>query len=555
MEASAVGHFNADVIAQVASLQQRLTMSEQTCAELVRKLALQEQNNLYYKERYELLRKEFFGRKSERRELSSTIQMPLLPGFDDANRPTAAVEPQTETISYTRTKAVPQGTPKERGSRFPESLRRVHKDVVPEETNCSCCGEAKTHCIRTEVTEKLSCSRDPFYVTEYSRPVMGCRACDTVFPMTPIPEVFERTMVDHTVVAYFLTNKFRYSLPLYRQGQQCRDIGLIFSNDAIIDWVLRGLDLLMPVYQMLVSVVLKCHYLIADDTRFKAAVGPVKKSLPQYKQGALWGLYGQDIDAVVYVFTNSRTHKACDGVLEGFQGKLIVDGYDGFETVGATDGVELVHCNNHARRGFVRAEGSDKKRAHEGLGYYQLLYQIEEEGKGLSVEERTTLRQAKAVPVFEQFKLWVTQVNQAAPPKSPLGKACAYVLKRWKSLTAYTQDGNIPIDTMAVERAFRVVAIGRKNFLHAASETGAHGAAAGYSLINTCIIQGVDPFIYLCDVLERVGSCSQHEIEKLLPQNWKVHYLDEATKRYATPFAPTATDDPLEPAAVLSDSS
>ena len=94
---------------------------------------------------------------------------------------------------------------------------------------------------------------------------------------------------------------------------------------------------------------------------------------------------------------------------------------------------------------------------------------------------------------------------------------------------------------MAIERAFRVVAVGRKNYLHAASELGAHGAAIGYSLINSCLLQDIDPFIYLCDVFDRVGSCSQHEVEKLLPQNWKGLYLEEATAKYQSPPAPEGT--------------
>ena len=112
-------------------------------------------------------------------------------------------------------------------------------------------------------------------------------------------------------------------------------------------------------------------------------------------------------------------------------------------------------------------------------------------------------------------------VSLAVTPKSPLGKACAYVQKRWESLTLYLNDGMIPIDTMAIERTFRVVAVGRKNYLHAVSELGAQDAAIGYSLVNSCLLQGVDPFIYLCDVFERVGSCPQRDVAKLLPQNWK----------------------------------
>ena len=77
-----------------------------------------------------------------------------------------------------------------------------------------------------------------------------------------------------------------------------------------------------------------------------------------------------------------------------------MDGYDGFEPVGESPGVTLVHCNNHARRGFVRAEGSDKAHAQEALAYYQAFYRVEEEDKGLSAEDSKALRQQKAAPVF-----------------------------------------------------------------------------------------------------------------------------------------------------------
>ena len=382
------------------------------------------------------------------------------------------------------------------------------------------------------MTEKLCCSRDPFYVREYHRPIYACRTCEEIAPVAEVPEVLERTSVEESVVAYLLVNKFRYSLPLYRQGQMFRDIGIAFSNDSLIDWATKGLDLLAPIYRALVAFILSCRYLVSDDTKLRAAVGPIAKKLPGYKQATLWGLYALEHDAVAYVFTKSRSHAACKEVLKDFAGYLIVDGYDGFEDLGKKESVTLVNCNNHARRGFVRAEGSDKKRAQEALLFYQELYKIENEGKELSPQKRAELRKEKANPVLEKFRKWLEVVSGAAPPKSPLGKACSYVLKRWKSLTVYLDDGMVPIDTMAIERAFRVVAVGRKNYLHAASELGAVGAAIGYSLINTCLAQGIDPFIYLCDVLVRVGSCSQHDVERLLPHNWKQNYLEDATARY-----------------------
>ena len=556
MEADAIGHFNAELVESVAAFSARLECIEaelkNTRAErdaLAAELRTQKQSIAYYKERYELLQRQLFGKKSEKRELDESLKrLLLLPGFDDAGRPAAPAAKQ-ETITYTRSKAQRHGTPIERSSRFPEHLRRQYVDLPPEEADCSGCGKHMEHVIRTEETEKLCCSRDPFFVQVFRRPILGCRDCEEVAPVAELPEVLERTSVDHSVVAYLLVNKFRHSIPLYRQGQMFRDIGLVFSNDALIDWTAKGLDLLAPIYRALVTCVVACRYLLADDTRLRAAVGAVVKTLPGYKQGSLWGLYAVEQDVVAYVFTKSRSHAACREVLQDFEGYLIVDGYDGFEDVAKREGVTLVNCNNHARRAFVRAEGSDKQRAHEALAFYRELYRIEEQGRELSAEARRELRQRQAQPVLEKFREWLVTVARGAPPKSPLGKACAYVLKRWESLTVYLEDGRIPIDTNAVERAFRVVALGRKNFLHAASELGAHGAAIGYSLINTCLTQGIDPFIYLCDVLERVGSCSQHEVEKLLPQNWKRFYLEEATARYQSPAGRQALDGVVQPEA------
>lgn len=535
MESEAIGNFNAELIAQAALMQARVEFLEKENRALSSKLEESRQNESYYKECMAKLRQELFGKKSERRVIPEDTRMELLPGFSDELRPVVPAVPEKETIpSYERNKPSPErgATRLARSSRFPATLRRQVTVLEPEDKMCSCCDTEMTHVIRTEVTEKLCCSRDPFYVQEYHRPVYGCRACEEVASKAELPEVFERTAVDQSVVSYLLVNKFRHSMPLYRQGQMFRDISIEFSNDALIDWSLKGLDLLFPVYLELVRFAKSSGYLVADDTRLRAAVGVVTNKQPTYRQGAMWGLYAIEHDVVAYVFTAARTHAACREVLRGFEGYLIVDGYDGFEPIAKSEAVTLVNCNNHARRGFVRAENYDRKRSQEALLFYQELYRVEEEARGLSPDERRKLRQEKAVPIFERFRKWLEMVNTAAPPKSSLGKACAYVLRRWTSLTVYLDDGMVPIDTMAVERAFRVIAVGRKNFLHAASELGAHGAAVGYSLVNTCLAQGIDPFIYICDVLERVQSCSQHEVESLLPHRWKGRYLEEATARF-----------------------
>jgi len=90
-------------------------------------------------------------------------------------------------------------------------------------------------------------------------------------------------------------------------------------------------------------------------------------------------------------------------------------------------------------------------------------------------------------------------------------------LGRWAALLRYLDDGGIEIDNNAAERALRVVALGRKNYLFAGSDTGGERAAAIYSLIGTAKLNGIDPEAYLRDVLTRIADHPVNHIDELLP--------------------------------------
>ena len=322
MGAQAIGDFNAKLIESVALLQGRVFALEAERDQLAQKEGRKDQDILYYKERYELLQRQLFGKKSEKRKLDDGLRAQLLPGFDDALwstlSPAAQEKKERETITYDCEKPLRRGTPIERSSRFPESLRRVKTVLEPEEKCCTSCGEEMEHVIRIEVTEQLCCSRDLFYVHGYHKPVYGCRACEEVAPVAEVPEVFERTSVDQSVVSYLLVNKFLYSLLVYRQWEIFRNIGLVFSNDALLNWVSKGLDLLRLIYQVLVELIVASRYLVADDTKLRAAVGGIAKRLPGYKQGALWGFCALKHDLVAYLFCEGQKSCGLQGGAEGF---------------------------------------------------------------------------------------------------------------------------------------------------------------------------------------------------------------------------------------------
>jgi transposase-like protein len=150
------------------------------------------------------------------------------------------------------------------------------------------------------------------------------------------------------------------------------------------------------------------------------------------------------------------------------------------------------------------------------------LYPIEDRIRGRTADERRQIRQAEAAPQVAELKTWLEQELRRLPGRSKLAEAIRYALGRWMALCFYLNDGRVEMDTNVVERCIRPVALGRKNSLFAGSEGGGHRWAVIASLVETCKLNGVEPFAYLRDILERmVNGYPASRINELLPWNWK----------------------------------
>jgi hypothetical protein len=115
--------------------------------------------------------------------------------------------------------------------------------------------------------------------------------------------------------------------------------------------------------------------------------------------------------------------------------------------------------------------------------------------------------------------------------KSDTAAAIRYALSRWPALTRYAEDGTLEIDNNAAERALRVVALGRKNYLFAGSNAGGQRAAAIYSLLGSAKLNGIDPEIYLHHVLSRIADHPINRIAELLPWNAPLPRVDTVTPK------------------------
>src|SRR5690606_21020466 len=112
---------------------------------------------------------------------------------------------------------------------------------------------------------------------------------------------------------------------------------------------------------------------------------------------------------------------------------------------------QILYCMAHARRYFKEAEDNDKARSVYALQKIQEIYEIERRVKESSIEERYRVRQEEAVPILEELQKWMIEQYSSVTPKSPIGKALEYSMKRWNELSAYTSDGRLEIDNNKIE--------------------------------------------------------------------------------------------------------
>lgn len=466
---------------------------------------------LYLTEQLRLTRARIFGKSSERRADESSSAQVLL--FENGEIKESG-KAQKERIEYEREKPrkrvegkLPEGT------RFPEYLPR-------EETIIDDGGEGKV--ISERITERLAVKGSPFYVKRFviRKRTQGSSSAHT--PHVP-QEVLERTSVDVSFLVYVTVAKYVWHLPLYRQEQILKAQGISISRDTLIRYVISISCLLKPIYQELGAELFEGAHLFGDET--PVLVGKGEKGRKQYGQSYFWTFLGDAGCAFFYAPT--RAFKEVEPLLKSYSGTLQSDGYRVYEMLSAKyPEILLVGCWAHARRKFIDAEkGGDVLEAKEALRYIRALYRVESRIRKRELEppEILKLRQRFSKRILAIFELWLKRKasDPRLLPKGLFGTAISYTLKRWDALLRYCGDPKLAIDSNAVEREIRPVALGKKNWMFCASEVGAEASAILYSLIASCRLAGIDPTAYLADVLERISSHPASKVAELIPVNWQ----------------------------------
>nr|WP_276522769.1 transposase [Cupriavidus necator] len=145
------------------------------------------------------------------------------------------------------------------------------------------------------------------------------------------------------------------------------------------------------------------------------------------------------------------------------------------------------------------------------------LYAIEAGIKDRSPEHKLAVRQAEAVPLLAQFHQWLQGNANGLLARQPLAQAFGYALRHWQALVRYTESGILEPDNNRLERAIRPIALGRAGWMFAGSPRGARAAATMYSLLGTCRLNGIEPYGWLKETLERLPAYPISQVHELLP--------------------------------------
>jgi transposase len=448
-----------------------------------------------------------FGKSSEKSVYDQQISL-----FNEAEEEADenVVEPEIEEIIYKRKKRV--GKKEEMLSALP--VETINYYLPEEEQICPEC-DGQMHVMGREVRRELKIIPAQAIVVEHIKHTYSCRDCEKNSDETPIikslvPEpVIKGSIASPSSVAFIIAQKYVNALPLYRQEKEFERLGIGISRQTMANWVIRcAIDWLEPLYNAMKEILINRDILHADETVLQVLKEPGKT--PQ-SNSYMW-VYrtSGDTDApiVIYEYQPDRRAKRPKEFLEGFNGYLHTDGYEGYHSL--SEKIIICGCWAHSRRKFDEALKSIApseqigSKALMGKNYCDRLFAIERNLVDSTLEERYKNRLELAKPILDKFFSWLKSLN--ALPKSALGKAVQYTLGQWKYLVNYLQDGRCEISNNRGERSIKPFVIGRKNFLFADTVRGAKASSIVYSVVETAKENGLIPMAYLTYLFEKIPN-------------------------------------------------
>jgi transposase len=403
-------------------------------------------------------------------------------------------------------------------------------ELSPEECACPGCGAERKE-IGAEESWQIEYLPGHFERIQHVRKKYVCAQCEAAGE-TPQMQVaaradspIERGLAGPGLLAYIVTSKFADYLPLYRLEDIFARQGFEISRATQSVWCGDVADLVEPLYRRMAERVRASHLVATDDT-----VLPML-SAGKTQPARMWVYVGDAAHPYnVFDFTLRRSRDGPQEFLKNFTGVLLADAYGGYNGVVAGNGLTRAGCWSHARRKVIEAESTAPEIAREVVALLRRLFALEQQAKEFSREDRLQLRQQQSAPLLAELRQKLLGWKEQLLPKHPMAEALNYILGQWTELNVFCSDGAVPIDNNRSEREMKRVVLNRKNSLFVGNPRGGRTAAILASLTSTCRRHGVDPQLYLTQLLVNLPTWPQRDLDAWLPDQWKLRHpaLDQA---------------------------
>ena len=532
--AAAIAALQAEIVAKDAEHAAKVAALEDSLTDLAHENAL--------------LKRRLFGTRSER-SVTSELQLAL----GDLLATEAKLQADLDASVEKAKDAAPRpsasegtGKPRPHGRRdlFASNLPRVSVEIRDPAREA-----AGARLIRFEDSAQLGFRRGGFFVVvkrvaQYE--VTGDDGEATVAAAPPLETLFPKALLHTSTIAHLLTSKFALGVPHYRLERDLLDQGMRLDRGLMCRYVEHAGNTLGAtiVAAMWRDAIANGQMISTDATG--AAIQPTKakdgKSLACKKGHFFTAVV--DADAVLFAYVERHTSESVQALFGDFRGYLQADASSVYDVLArgrppdTDDGVELVGCWAHCRRAFFEAALCRHPAGVQGLMRIRAMYAADAAGRRVPRAERTAFRAAHLRPLMDEFFTWAAAARDLTPGRNLATKALGYALNQEAELRRVLVDGDIPLDNTRAERALRKIVVGRKNWLFYGTDTHAESAAATFSVISTCRLHGVDPFVYFDEVLRVLPYWPRDRYLELAPQRWLATRAQLDTSELKRPLSP-----------------
>ena len=329
------------------------------------------------------------------------------------------------------------------------------------------------------------------------------------------------SLVSPSLAAAVINGKYVNAVPLYRLEKEFERYGLAITRQNMANWMIRlGESYLAVMYDYLHRLLYRYHVIQADET-------PVLVNKDGRPAGSKSWMYPEK-QIILYEYQKTRNASHPREFLKDYSGICVTDGYQVYHTLEKEkEDLKIAGCWVHCRRKFHDALEVIPKDLRKQSVLYLIMNQIRaiyrEEGKlsGLSSDERTAKRQLVVKPLVDAFFAYLKQNSDRVPKSGKTKEAFTYALNQERYLRVFLENGDVPMDNNASERAIRGFCIGKKNWEMIDTVNGATSSAIIYSIAETAKANQLKPYEYfeylLTEIPKHMDDKNSNFLEELLP--------------------------------------